>query len=52
MADRYLIEGSAEDGYLLEDGSGVLILEESQVQDEFPPWPRPQPQLIQPIMAH
>lgn len=27
MADRYLIETSATDGYLLEDGSGVLILE-------------------------
>lgn len=27
MADRYLIETSAVDGYLLEDGSGVLILE-------------------------
>lgn len=29
MADRYLIETSAVDGYLLEDGSGVLILEET-----------------------
>ena len=27
MADRYLIESSATDGYLLEDGSGVLLLE-------------------------
>jgi hypothetical protein len=27
MADRYLLESSAVDGYLLEDGSGVLILE-------------------------
>jgi hypothetical protein len=27
MADRYLIETSATDGYLLEDGSGVLILD-------------------------
>jgi hypothetical protein len=27
MADRYLIETSAVDGYLLEDGSGVLLLE-------------------------
>ena len=25
--DRYLIETSATDGYLLEDGSGVLLLE-------------------------
>jgi len=27
MADRYLLETSAVDGYQLEDGSGVLILE-------------------------
>jgi len=27
MADRYLLEGSATDGYLLEDGTGVLLLE-------------------------
>lgn len=27
MADRYLLESGAPDGYLLEDGSGVLILE-------------------------
>lgn len=27
MADRYLIETSAVDGYLLEDGTGVLLLE-------------------------
>lgn len=27
MADRYLLESSAVDGYLLEDGSGVLLLE-------------------------
>lgn len=27
MADRYLLESSATDGYLLEDGSGVLLLE-------------------------
>jgi hypothetical protein len=27
MNDRYLIETSATDGYLLEDGGGVLILE-------------------------
>lgn len=36
MADRYLLESGAPDGYLLEDGSGVLLLEgtattESQV---------------------
>jgi hypothetical protein len=28
MADRYLLESGTPDGYLLEDGSGVLILEE------------------------
>jgi len=28
MADRYLIETSAIDGYQLEDGSGVLLLEQ------------------------
>ena len=27
MADRYLLEESSVDGYLLEDGSGVLVLE-------------------------
>jgi hypothetical protein len=27
MADRYLLESGAPDGFLLEDGSGVLILE-------------------------
>jgi len=27
MADRYLIETSGTDGYLLEDGSGVLLKE-------------------------
>ena len=27
MADRYLLESSATDGYLLEDGTGVLLLE-------------------------
>jgi hypothetical protein len=27
MADRYLLESGAPDGYLLEDGTGVLILE-------------------------
>ena len=27
MADRYLLESGAPDGYLLEDGSGVLLLE-------------------------
>ena len=27
MADRYLLESGTPDGYLLEDGSGVLILE-------------------------
>lgn len=27
MADRYLLESSAVDGYLLEDGTGVLLLD-------------------------
>jgi len=27
MADRYLLESSPTDGYLLEDGSGVLLLD-------------------------
>lgn len=27
MADRYLLESGAPDGYTLEDGTGVLILE-------------------------
>ncbi len=33
MADRYLIETSATDGYLLEDGSGVLLMEEFTLRD-------------------
>src|SRR5678816_458371 len=31
MADRYLLESSATDGYLLEDGSGVLFLDAASV---------------------
>lgn len=31
MADRYLLESGAPDGYLLEDGSGVLLLEVAPV---------------------
>jgi hypothetical protein len=27
MADRYLLESGAPDGYLMEDGGGVLLLE-------------------------
>lgn len=27
MADRYLLESGAPDGYLMEDAGGVLILE-------------------------
>lgn len=27
MADRYLLESGAPDGYLLEDGTGVLLLD-------------------------
>ena len=27
MADRYLLESGTSDGYLLEDGTGVLLLE-------------------------
>lgn len=30
MADRYLLESGAPDGYLLEDGSGVLLLDQLQ----------------------
>lgn len=33
MADRYLIETSAVDGYLMEDGLGVLILEQQAGAD-------------------
>lgn len=35
MADRYLIETSAVDGYLLEDGTGVLILEQQPGADDL-----------------
>lgn len=31
MADHYLLESGAPDGYQLEDGSGVLLLEEGVV---------------------
>ena len=36
MADRYLLEESAIDGYQLEDGSGVLILEGEAETQPFP----------------
>ena len=29
MADRYLLESGAPDGYLVEDGTGVLLLEDA-----------------------
>jgi hypothetical protein len=35
MADRYLLESGTPDGYALEDGSGVLVLEDSVVTDVF-----------------
>lgn len=35
MADRYLLESGAPDGYLLEDGSGVLLLEQQAGGDVF-----------------
>ena len=34
MADRYLLESGAPDGYLLEDGSGVLLLEQQAAAAE------------------
>lgn len=36
MADRYLLESSAIDGYLLEDGSGVLLLESQAETQPIP----------------
>ncbi len=35
MADRYLLESGSPDGYLLEDGTGVLVLEDAVVTDVF-----------------
>ena len=35
MADRYLLETGAPDGYLLEDGTGVLLLEGTAAADPF-----------------
>ena len=35
MADRYLVETSAVDGYLLEDGTGILILEQQAGADDL-----------------
>ena len=35
-AERYLIETSAVDGYLLEDGSGVYLLEVPETTTETP----------------
>lgn len=35
MADRYLLETSLVDGYLMEDGLGVLILEQQAGGDVF-----------------
>ncbi len=36
MADRYLLESGAPDGYLLEDGSGVLLLETVSAVQLYP----------------
>lgn len=36
MADRYLLESGAPDGYLLEDGTGVLLLEAAPPPDPVP----------------
>lgn len=41
MADRYLLETSSTDGYQLEDGSGVLLLEIPRVDSWNDPSPRP-----------
>ena len=40
MADRYLLESGAPDGYQLEDGSGVILLEtsNSHIQDDGEGW--------------
>jgi len=38
MADRYLLESSATDGYQLEDGSGVLLLEQQAGGDDTFQW--------------
>lgn len=38
MADRYLLESGAPDGYLLEDGSGVLILEAADAAPQRQSW--------------
>lgn len=35
MADRYLLETSAVDGYQLEDGSGVLLLDDGYIVRNF-----------------
>jgi hypothetical protein len=34
MPDRYLLESSPTDGYLLEDGSGVFLLEQEAGEDQ------------------
>lgn len=39
MADRYLLESSATDGYLLEDSSGVLLLEVASDPPKPIDWP-------------
>lgn len=36
MADRYLLESGAPDGFTLEDGSGVLILENDPPATDVP----------------
>jgi hypothetical protein len=42
MADRYLLESSTTDGYLLEDGSGVLLLENIPAgPNNQTDWPNP-----------
>lgn len=56
MADRYLLESSAVDGYLLEDTSGVLLLEVAAITEtiiamEFPMLYRAEPVTFKGLMS-
>ena len=51
MADRYLLENSLVDGYLLEDGTGVLLLEVAAITETITAKSFPMLYLSKPLKA-